>query len=85
MARGATVKSEWYSEVDVLVVEDDPFVRESFQIYLQTEGFRVDSAKDGVEGLESVRTHEPDVVIADLRMPRMDGIELLRAVKETAP
>ncbi len=79
------MNSEWYSEVDVLVVEDDPFVRESFQIYLQTEGFRVDSAKDGVEGLESVRTHEPDVVIADLRMPRMDGIELLRAVKETAP
>lgn len=75
----------WYPQIDVLVVEDDPFVRESFQIYLQTEGFHVSTAKDGLEGLEVVKKSEPDVVIADFRMPRMDGIGLLRAVKEHAP
>ena len=75
----------WYPQIEVLVVEDDPFVRESFQIYLQTEGFHVSTARDGVEGLEKVRVKEPDVVIADFRMPRMDGIGLLRAIKEHAP
>jgi len=79
------VNPEWFPQIEVLVVEDDPFVRESFQIYLQTEGFKVTTAKDGVDGLESVKNHEPDVIIADLRMPRMDGIELLRAVKTCAP
>lgn len=76
---------EWFPQIEVLVVEDDPFVRESFQIYLQTEGFRVSTAKDGVDGLEMVQQREPDVVVADLRMPRMDGIDLLRAIKETSP
>ena len=75
----------WYPQIEVLVVEDDPFVRESFQIYLQTEGFHVSTARDGVEGLQKVREKEPDVVIADFRMPRMDGIGLLRAIKEHAP
>ena len=76
---------EWFPQIKVLVVEDDPFVRDSFQIYLQTEGFHVSTARDGIEGLERVKESEPDVIIADFRMPRMDGIGLLRAVKETAP
>ena len=69
--------------IEVLVVEDDPFVRESIQIYLETEGFQVRTAKDGLVGLERIREQEPDVALIDLRMPRMDGIELLRHIKES--
>ena len=62
----------------VLVVEDDQALREVYQIILEAAGFTVDTAKNGVEGLEQIKRLRPDVVLLDIFMPVMDGREVLR-------
>ena len=72
----------------VLVVDDEPAVRYSLARTLQFEGYDVVVANDGVAALDAVRTEHPDVVILDVMMPRMDGLEacrLLRADQYTLP
>jgi CheY-like chemotaxis protein len=64
----------------ILVVEDDPGIRESLVECLASEGYAVEPASDGAEGLERLRAHRPDVVVLDLVMPVMNGAELLDAV-----
>jgi two-component system response regulator MprA len=74
--------------VKVLVVEDDPAVRRSLERSLAFEGYEVVTATDGVEGLEAVDLHAPDVVVLDLGLPRLDGLEVcrrLRAAGSTVP
>jgi two-component system response regulator MprA len=65
----------------VLVVEDDPAVRASLERSLAFEGYTVVSAPDGVAGLEAVATHRPDVVVLDLGLPRLDGLEVCRRLR----
>ncbi len=64
----------------VLVIDDEDIVRDSISTYLEDSGFIVDQAADGREGLERFRAVTPDVVLLDLRMPRMDGLEVLEAM-----
>ena len=64
----------------VLVIDDEEIVRDSVSTYLQDSGFTVEQAADGVQGLDRFRASRPDVVLLDLRMPRMDGLEVLEAV-----
>ena len=64
----------------VLVIDDEEIVRDSVSTYLEDSGFIVEQAADGVEGLQRFRENGPDVVLLDLRMPRMDGLEVLEAV-----
>jgi DNA-binding response OmpR family regulator len=68
----------------VLVVDDQPHIVRLIQINLEHEGFRVETAMDGVEGLRKVRDLRPDLVILDVIMPRMDGFEVLREMKGSA-
>ena len=65
----------------VLVVDDSLTVRKITTRLLTREGFRVDSAKDGVDALEKMRDLIPDVVLLDVEMPRMDGFELARVMR----
>lgn len=60
----------------VLVVDDDPAVRDTVQAFLESRGCEVVAADDGVEGLEAVSHGEFDAVISDVRMPRRDGVWL---------
>ena len=60
----------------ILVIDDDPALRETMQRQLETFGFRVVLAADGREGLAEVARSQPDVVLCDLTMPVMDGLEL---------
>jgi two-component system response regulator MprA len=72
----------------VLVVEDDPAVRDSLERSLAFEGYQVVTAADGEAGLAAVATHRPDVVVLDLGLPRMDGLEVsrrLRAAGDAVP
>lgn len=65
----------------VLVVEDDPVIMRLLEVNFELEGFGVLVAKDGVEGIALARTHRPDVIISDILMPRMSGLDMVRALK----
>jgi len=69
----------------LLVADDDPGLRESLQRTLTREGFRVVVASDGRAALERVQDGDIDLVLTDLKMPGLSGIELLHAVKTVAP
>ena len=66
---------------DALVVDDDPAPRALLRRMLERGGWRVAEARDGAEGLEAMRRIRPHVVLLDIMMPRMDGFEVLDAVK----
>ncbi len=76
------------SGATVLVVDDDPVIQGLLRVNFEMEGYEVIVAGDGVEGLERARSERPDVVILDVMMPRMDGLEVARQLKgdpATAP
>src|SRR4051794_1928718 len=64
----------------VLIVDDDPVIRRMLQLSFESEGFDVSTANDGVEGLEAMRKNNPDVIVLDIMMPRLDGMKVLREV-----
>ena len=66
----------------VLIVEDDPHTVEVVQLYLRRDGHQVISAADGLEGLRLAREAHPDLVVLDLMLPGMDGIEICRLLRE---
>ena len=65
----------------VLVVDDDKAVRESLRRSLEFNGYEVSLATDGAEALAGIASNDPDVVIMDVMMPRLDGIETTRALR----
>jgi CheY-like chemotaxis protein len=65
----------------VLVVDDDPVIQKLLKVNFEMEGYRVVSAADGAEGLEQARAEDPDVIILDIMMPRMNGLEVLTVLK----
>ena len=68
----------------ILVVDDEAGIRELVGTYLRTEGFEVDEAVDGEDALERFRRHEPDLVVLDLRLPGIDGFDVLREIRKTS-
>ena len=67
----------------VLVVEDDPTILQLLEVNFEMEGFTVLKAADGAIGLEQAQAHGPDIVVSDVMMPNMSGIELVHALKAT--
>jgi DNA-binding response OmpR family regulator len=65
----------------ILIVEDDREIRDLLVHYLRKEGFRPLAARDGEEGLEMARAEKPDLVLLDILLPKMDGLELLRNIR----
>ena len=72
------------ASASLLIIDDDDVVRESLAAYLEDSGFKVTQATNGLEGLKVFEHQLPDLVICDLRMPQMDGLELIRRVSEMA-
>ncbi len=66
----------------VLVVDDEASIRESLEMVLEYEGYRVLEAENGAQALERVRAESPDAVLLDIKMPEMDGMEVLRILRE---
>ncbi|MBU1151143.1 MAG: response regulator, partial [Proteobacteria bacterium] len=69
----------------ILVVDDDQGMREFLEIMLTREGYRVTTVGDGGKALNQCRKEKIDLVITDLRMPKMDGIGFLREIKDISP
>jgi CheY-like chemotaxis protein len=65
----------------VLVVDDDPDARLMFRLILESGGYMVDEAKDGVAAMILIRDLAPDLVVTDMVMPRMDGPELISRIR----
>jgi DNA-binding NtrC family response regulator len=69
----------------ILVIDDEPIVRKSCEKTLTPEGFDVTLAASGKEGLDFLEKETFDIILLDLKMPDMDGIEILKKVKERWP
>ena len=67
----------------ILVVDDDTNICELLRLYLTKEGYQVTVANDGEEGLEKFNAVKPDMVLLDVMMPRMDGFEMVRRIRQT--
>lgn len=66
---------------NVLVVDDDPDKRQVLSVALEMAGYNVHTANDGQQGLRAVKSHQPDLIILDVMMPKMDGYEMARRVR----
>jgi DNA-binding response OmpR family regulator len=65
----------------VLVADDDPDILTLVSLRLKKAGYGVVTAADGEEALQAVREHRPELAIVDVRMPKMDGLELIRRIR----
>jgi CheY-like chemotaxis protein len=65
----------------ILLVEDDPMVVKMYQRKLTMDGFDLTLAFNGEEGLEALKKNKPDIVLLDVMMPKMNGIEMLKIIK----
>ncbi|MCP5023170.1 MAG: response regulator transcription factor [bacterium] len=72
------------SQKTILIIEDDADIVELMQYNLAKEGFQVRIARDGEAGLHEVRRHRPDLVLLDLMMPGLDGLEVCRRIRRDA-
>lgn len=71
--------------ISLLYVEDEPATREQVSRVLSSRGYRLIVAGDGEEGLAAFREHTPDIVLTDIMMPRMNGLDMARAIRELSP
>lgn len=69
----------------ILVVDDEPVARQSLSEILRLEGYAVNSVPNGQAAVEYVRTHPIELIIVDLRMPGMDGLEVIQVVNQISP
>ena len=72
-------------EVRILVVDDEEIVRNSLVEWLREDGYQAEAAENGFQALDMIRESPPDIALVDLKMPKMDGIELLEKAKQVSP
>lgn len=65
----------------ILIIEDDAALRDAYATVLNAEGYQTATADDGEEGLALARAHEPNVILLDMLMPNLNGIDFLRLLK----
>ena len=65
----------------ILLVEDDPFIVDIYSSQLRHEGYKVDIANTGELALEKIKNNYPDLMILDIKLPKMDGWEVLKTVR----
>lgn len=68
----------------ILIVEDDRYISKMYQLKLSLEGYEVQVAENGREGVDKVKEMMPDVILLDILMPELDGFEVLKIVKSDA-
>lgn len=65
----------------ILIIEDDPLISRMYQTIFQFENFEVDMARNGEEGMEKIKRHKPTLILLDIMMPKMSGIDVLKEIK----
>ncbi|MFH1461152.1 MAG: response regulator [Patescibacteria group bacterium] len=66
----------------IIIIEDDPFLSEMYAAKFTQSGFEVEVAIDGKEGLIKIKDSQPDLILLDIVLPKMDGFEVLKKLKE---
>jgi DNA-binding NtrC family response regulator len=69
----------------VLIVDDEKVIRDSLELLLKEEGYKADTSTDGEDALEKIKQEGYDIVISDIKMPKLDGIELMQKAKDLSP
>ena len=67
---------------NVLIVDDESDVRELLSKFLRRRGYEVDTASDGASAIEAIRDGQPDIVLLDIRLPKMDGLSVLARLRD---
>jgi DNA-binding response OmpR family regulator len=65
----------------ILIADDDPVIQKLLAVNFEMEGYRVVTASDGAEALERIGSDHPDLAVLDVMMPRVDGLDVVRAVR----
>jgi DNA-binding NtrC family response regulator len=73
------------SSITILVVDDEEMMRNLLEKILGREGYKIKTAEDGQAALEVLKSEKVDIIISDMKMPRMNGFELLKVVKKEHP
>ena len=71
------------SKIKILVVDDDPFILDMYVIKFKEQGFVIDTATDGQMALDKIGANNPDIVLLDVVMPRMDGFDVIKKIQES--
>lgn len=71
------------TKVKVAIIEDDIAIVQMYRIKFETEGYNVETAGDGITGLELIASFSPDIILLDLMMPNMDGLAMLQRLRGT--
>ncbi|MDD5628128.1 MAG: response regulator [Elusimicrobia bacterium] len=69
------------AEKRILIVDDEPDIVEVLEVLLRKEGFQIDTATDGQAALQQVMSQRPDLILLDLKLPKIQGLELLRVLQ----
>ncbi len=72
------------SQTKILVVDDDPNICEILRLHFENEGYQVKTAGDGIEGVAIFKSYDPDLVLLDIMMPRKDGWQVCREIRESS-
>lgn len=75
-------KEVLFMQKTILIIEDDGNIRELLRLYLEREGYKIETAQDGLEGLRAFKRIHPDLVLLDLMMPVMDGTQVMKEIRE---
>ena len=74
-----------HTDISILYVEDEPSTREQVSRILTMKGYRLTIAEDGQQGLQACRESLPDIILTDIMMPRMNGLEMAREIRKISP
>lgn len=74
-----------HKKINIMVVDDELSIREAFADWLKQDGYEVDTAADGMAALDKIKERHSDIMLVDVKMPRMDGITMLKQLKEIDP
>jgi len=68
----------------IVVIEDDPLINRMYQKIFTAKGHKVEVAIDGEEGMDKIKDFQPDLILLDIMMPKVNGLELLKKIKSTS-